>query len=235
MNINCDMGEGLQNEALIIPYINSANISCGLHAGDVKTIRETIVLAKKYRVSAGAHPSFDDRENFGRMEMELTTRELYELLTWQLKSISDIAADLGEQISHVKPHGALYNLSARHQLTAAVIATAVRDFNPLLTLFGLSGSFSIKEGKAAGLKTSEEGFADRRYNPDGSLVSRADPRAMITDVEEAVAQTLSLGSGKVRAVNGEIIYLHIDTICIHGDGINADVFAKAIHEALQDS
>ncbi len=233
MDINCDMGEGLQNEALIMPYINSANISCGLHAGDEKTIRETIEIASKYNVSIGVHPSFDDRENFGRLEMELTTRELYDLVTWQLKSISDIAADLGEKIRHVKPHGALYNLSARHQLTAAVIATAIRDFNPLLMLFGSSGSFSIREGKDAGLITAEEGFADRRYNPDGSLVSRADPRAMIMDLNEAVKQALSLSRGKVRAITGEIISLHIDTICIHGDGKNAVDFAKAIHEALQ--
>lgn len=235
MDINCDMGEGLQNEALILPYINAANISCGLHAGDEKAIRETIVLAKRYQVSTGAHPSFDDRENFGRLEMELSTLELYDLVIQQLKNISDIAADLDEQIRHVKPHGALYNLSARNQLTAAVIATAVRDFNPLLTLFGASGSYSIKEGKDAGLITAEEGFADRRYNPDGSLVSRADPKAMITDVNEAVKQALSLRRGEVQAITGEIIPLHIDTICIHGDGINAVDFARAIHEAFRSA
>lgn len=233
MDINCDMGEGMQNEAQIMPYINSANISCGLHAGDENTIGETIALAKKYHVNIGAHPSFDDRENFGRAEMELTARQIYDLVTGQLENMKEMAARFDEQLHHVKPHGALYNSSARNQFIAAIIATAVRDFNPSLVLYGLSGSFSIKEAKSARLKAAEEGFADRRYNADGSLVSRTDPKALITDVREAVEQALSLRQGKVLTVTGETIPLHVDTLCIHGDGANAVAFAKAIYKALQ--
>lgn len=233
MDINCDMGEGMQNEAQIMPYIHSANISCGLHAGDERSICETIALAKKYHVKIGAHPSYDDRENFGRVEWELTARQLYELVTGQLETMKEMAARFDEKLHHVKLHGALYNSSARNQFIAAIIATAIRDFDPLLVLYGLSGSFSIREAKAAGLKIAEEGFADRRYNPDGLLVPRTDPKALITEEKEAVEQALSLCEGKILSVTGVSISLHVDTICIHGDGANAVAFAKAIHQAIQ--
>ena len=154
IDLNCDMGEGIGNDAAIMPFISSANISCGYHAGDEKTIRETMELAARFKVSVGAHPSYADKKNFGREEMDLSTAEIHELITKQLILFNAIAIPAGISVKHVKPHGALYNKSAKDAKTANAIAMAVKDFDPKLILFGLSGSHSIKEAKAIGLKTA---------------------------------------------------------------------------------
>ena len=235
IHLNCDMGEGMPHDHLVMPYIDAANISCGLHAGDETTIRSTIESAIAHRVQIGAHPSFDDRARFGRVEMNLTDPELYDLVVRQLISFSKLVSEYGQQLTHVKPHGALYNLSAKNPRTASVIAQAVFDLDPGVCLYGLSGSASISEARRLGLLTKSETFADRRYAPDGSLVPRDRPGAVITHVEEIVEQCLFLREGKARAADGTFINLESETICIHGDGANAVLFARAIHERFRIS
>ena len=235
IDINCDMGEGMKNDEAIMPYISSANIACGYHAGDVDTIQKTIGLCLKYNIAIGAHPSFPDRENFGRVEMDLPKEELYELVTQQLFLLNEVADSFEAVVTHVKPHGALYNMSAKNKTIAKTIAQAVKDFNPELVLYGLSASYSISEAKAAGLRTVNEVFADRTYGDDGSLTPRSEKNALIEDENKAVQQVLQMIKDKTLAtVSGKIISVAADTICIHGDGKHAIQFAKAIHEACNN-
>lgn len=234
IDINCDMGEGAGNDALIMPFISSANIACGYHAGDEKTIWQTIDLAIKHKVAIGAHVSFLDKENFGRSEMKLSGEEIYELVTQQLIIIQEIAESFETAIHHVKPHGALYNMSAQYPVIAKAIANAVNDFNKNLLLFGLSGSPSIKEAEAAGLKTASEVFADRSYQDDGSLTPRAQKGAMLVDAVSVANQVEQIvRHSNVTALSGKVLSLQADTICIHGDGPHAVSFAKAIYERLK--
>ena len=229
MDINCDMGEGMSNDALIMPLISSANIACGYHAGDETTMRTTIALAQKYNVNIGAHPSFKDNENFGRTEMQLSKKEIYDLMIVQMQLMQDIAKEMQATIQHIKPHGALYNMSAKNLEIAEVIARAVRDFNKELVLFGMSGSLSIEAAKKMGIKTKSEVFADRTYQDDGSLTSRKEANAMIVTVEECLAHVKEMVENKrVISVNGKSIPIVADTICIHGDGNKAVEFAEAI-------
>ena len=232
-DINCDMGEGIGNDELIMPFIHSANIACGFHAGDPSTIWNTIELAVPYKVKIGAHISFLDRPNFGRAEIILPVDDLYDLVTQQLILFREIADSLDQKIAHVKPHGALYNMSAKDGSVANVIAKAVRDFDASLVLFGLSGSHSIEQAKAAGLQTASEVFADRSYQEDGSLTPRSMPGALIVDTGKVVKQVMQMiNEKKVTAVTGKIIPILAETICIHGDGKHAVEFAKAIQESL---
>lgn len=234
IDLNCDLGEGIGNEASIMPYISSANIACGYHAGDEKTIWNTVELCIKNKVAIGAHPSFLDKENFGRTEMQLDNQEIYELVTQQLVIIDEICNDLDSSLIHVKPHGALYNLSAKNKTVAKTIASAVKDFNHELILFGLSGSNSIKEAEKPGLKTCSEVFADRTYMDDGSLMPRSQAGAVIEDLSKAVEQALQMATqGVVISASGKKIKLKAETICLHGDGKHAIEFAKAINEALK--
>ena len=234
IDINCDTGEGIGNEEAIIPFISSANIACGYHAGDENTIWETAELCKKHNVAIGAHPSFFDKKNFGRTELKLDTDDIYDIVTQQLFIIDEIVSDLNVSIHHVKPHGALYNLSAKDKTTAAAIARAVKDFNHELILFGLSGSHSIKEAEKIGLETCNEVFADRTYMEDGSLMPRTMEGAVINDPDKVVHQALQLvNEGTVTTATGKTIKLKADTICIHGDGIHAVELAKEITENLK--
>ncbi len=233
IDINCDLGDRIGNDEAIMPYISSANIACGYHAGDEKTMKETVELCKKYNVAIGAHPSFPDRENFGRTDMLLPPSEVYETVVKQINALEKIAAASGVSLRHVKPHGALYNMAARDKSLAPFIALAVFDTNNKYILYGLSGSYLIKEGKNLGLKTASEVFADRTYKDDGSLTSRSKDDALILDTGTAVAQVLQMiKEGKVISTTGKKIPIIAETICIHGDGEHAIEFAKAIHEAL---
>jgi UPF0271 protein len=230
------MGEGIGKDELLMPFISSANIACGYHAGDAATIRDTIALCIKYNVSIGVHPSFDDRDNFGRMEMNLPADDLYDLILQQLIIFKEATDSLDQKITHVKPHGALYNMSAKDARAANVIAKAVRDFDSSLVLFGLSGSHSISEAKAIGLKTASEVFADRTYQDDGSLTPRSQPNALIEDAGKAVQQVLQMVKEKtVTTVSGKIIPVVAETICVHSDGKHATVFAKKIYEHFKQN
>lgn len=233
-DINCDMGEGIGNDELIMPFITSANIACGYHAGDSATMWQTVESAIKHKVTIGAHFSFFDRNNFGRREMQLDKKEIYDLVAQQLIILNEITSALDTKIDHVKPHGALYNMSARDAALANTIAKAVKDFDSSLLLFGLSGSHSISEAKAIGVKTASEVFADRTYLDDGSLTPRSQSNALINDAQKAVQQTLQMiKEGTVTTVSGKIIPIVAETICIHGDGKQAVEFAKAINHAVR--
>jgi len=232
-DINCDLGEGIGNDALIIPYITSANIACGYHAGDIDTMHQTIAICLKHNVSIGAHPSFLDRENFGRTEINLPVDDLYELLTQQLIIFSEVADSFGKTINHVKPHGALYNMSAKDALIANIIAKAVNDFDSNLILYGLSGSHSISVANRMGLKTASEVFADRTYQDDGSLTSRSKPDALLKNVEKMIQQVWQMTKdGTVTTISGKSIPIKAETICIHGDGEHAVEFANAINKLV---
>jgi 5-oxoprolinase (ATP-hydrolysing) subunit A len=235
-DLNCDMGEGMNNDAAIMPFISSANIACGFHAGSGDIIRQTIDLASKYNVHIGAHPSFHDRENFGRKEMHLSSDKLYAVVIEQLIKIDLIAKEKGAVLHHVKPHGALYNMAAKDSEMARTIAQAVKDFNEDLVLYGLSNSFLISEAKAAGLKTVNEVFADRTYQDDGSLTPRSQKNALIEDDDQCIQQVMQMiNEGKVTTTSGKTNPIVADTICIHGDGKHAVSFAKKIHEALKQT
>lgn len=232
--INCDMGEGAGTDEFIMPFINAANIACGYHAGDTATMWQTVELAIKNNVAIGAHVSFFDKENFGRSEMKLSNDEVYELVSQQLIILNEITTALDAKINHVKPHGALYNMSAKDGILATTIAKAVKDFDGNLILVGLSGSHSISEAKKVGLKTASEVFADRTYQDDGTLTPRSLTNALIDTEEKVIIQVLQMiKEGSVTTVTGKTIHIIAETICIHGDGKHAVEFAKVIYEAIK--
>lgn len=232
-DLNCDMGEGIGNDEMIMPCITSANIACGYHAGNEVTMRETILLAKKYNVNIGAHPSFMDRENFGRTEIKMSPEEVYDLVRQQIGLLQKIAAANDAQLHHVKPHGALYNMAAKDKALAKAIAKAVKDLDDNLILFGLSNSLLISEAKTMGLNTASEVFADRTYQDDGSLTARSQPNALIENVDDVIQQVLMMvNHNKVKTLSGKEIGIVAETICIHGDGEHAVAFASAIRSSL---
>jgi len=234
VDLNCDMGEGMKNDSAIMPFISSANIACGFHAGNEQTMKQTVELALRYGVAIGAHPSFNDKENFGRSEMNLSNSEIYQLVTRQINILAAIAKSSGASLHHVKPHGALYNMSARQEAVAAAIAKAVYDYNPALILFGLSESVSIREARKAGLKTASEVFADRTYQDDGTLTSRKLPGALIESKEQMARQVLQMIKEKtVTTVSGKKIPICAETVCIHGDGEHAAEFAAELYTELK--
>ena len=234
IDINCDLGEGIGNDELIMPFISSANIACGFHAGDENTMIQTVELCKKYNVAVGAHPSYPDRENFGRTDMLLHPGEIYEMIVKQINLMEKIADERDVPVHHVKPHGALYNMTARDKMLAPFVALAILDTDSKYILYGLSGSYLIKEGKNLGVKTASEVFADRTYKDDGMLSPRNKPGALIEETEKAVAQVLQMvKEGTVTSVAGKKIPIVAETVCIHGDGKHAVEFAKAIHQALK--
>ncbi len=235
-DLNCDLGEGIGNDEAIMPFITSANIACGYHAGDETTIQKTVAMAKKAGVAIGAHPSFFDRENFGRTEIkDLEPQQVYDLVKAQLKIIQKIVAEGNARLHHVKPHGALYNMAARDPALSMAIAHAIYDFDKTLVLFGLSGSYLISEAKGTGIKTASEVFADRTYQDDGSLTPRTRPNAIIEDEEQSIGQVIQMiKHGKVTSTSGKELPIVAETICLHGDGKNAVAFAKAIYKKLKD-
>lgn len=235
IDINCDMAEGMGNERELMPFISSANIACGYHAGDEGLMRETIGLCMKYKVAIGAHPSFHDRENFGRSNMNLPLSEVSKIVTDQLHIIKNIADTLGARLHHVKPHGALYNMAAKDAALARAIAVAIKNFDKNLILYGLSQSAMIVEGEKIQLQTANEVFADRTYQPDGTLTPRTQANALINDEQGAILQALRLAKEhKVKTVNEMDIDLKADTICLHGDGKHAVAFARLIYSRFKN-
>lgn len=241
IDLNCDMGESTAHQIIgddqgIMPFISSANIACGMHGGDEQVMAATIDLAKQFQVAIGAHPSFADKENFGRKEMELDPAEIQTLIMKQVADIKRIAESKGAAVTHVKPHGALYNMAARRQDYAEAIVDAVMSIDPTLVLFGLSGSLMLRAADQIGLAYCAEVFADRSYQDDGSLTPRTQPGAVITQVEQAVQQVIGMvKEGRVRSMNGRWITLRADTICIHGDTPGAADYAKAIRLGLEEA
>lgn len=234
IDLNCDMGEGLLTDADIMPFISSANIACGYHAGDRDTIARTITMALEHQVSIGAHPGFADKENFGRTEQHLSDAALYDLISTQLHVMDTVCRTLGATMQHVKPHGALYNMAAKTPAMARVIAKAVKDTYPRLRFYGLSNSWLIKAAAETGLATASEVFADRTYQDDGSLTPRNQPNALIENEEQSIQQVLQMVTQQnVTTVTGKTIPLTAETICLHGDGAHAVPFAQAIHAALR--
>lgn len=233
IDLNCDMGEGIGHDEAIMPFITSANIACGFHAGNEQTMRSTILLAKKYKVHVGAHPSFLDKENFGRTEILFSPQEVYDLVQQQLSILKAIADDCEAPLHHVKPHGALYNMAAREEKLAEAICRAVNDFDSRLIIYGLSNSYLISEAKKLGLTAWQEVFADRTYQSDGSLTPRSHPNALIEDEERAVNQILQMINDQtVTTVSGEQIPICPETVCLHGDGKHAVQFARQLRHAL---
>lgn len=222
IDLNCDLGEGVGNDEAIMLFITSANIACGFHAGDESTMRETIKLAKKFNVNVGAHPSWEDRENFGRKEMNLSPSEAKKIVQYQIELFSNIAKGENVKLIHVKPHGALYNQSAKDSDLAKAIAHAIKNVSQDLILVGLAGSRSIDAGIQIGLRVAREGFPDRRYNSDGSLMSRNLAGAVIESPTEVANHALGL------IQNG-----NMDTLCLHGDNVNATENAKLLREVLE--
>ena len=224
IDLNCDMGEGMDTDAEIFPFISSANIACGGHAGDPDTMRRTIALALEHGVAIGAHPSYPDRENFGRLDImgkPLRPQDLPGLLHEQLHRLQSICREFGTRLLHVKPHGALYNRAAVDPAVAMLIVQAIANFDDSLLLYGLSGSVMASVADAAGISFVPEVFADRTYQADGTLTPRSQPGALIEDPALAVAQVLRMTSeGRGQ------------TVCLHGDGAHAVEFARVIHEAL---
>jgi 5-oxoprolinase (ATP-hydrolysing) subunit A len=221
IDLNCDLGEGVGNDEDIMPYITSANIACGFHAGDEHTMRETIRLAKRFGVNAGAHPSWDDRENFGRVEMDVSPEEAAKLVVEQIQILAGIAKKEAVTLTHVKPHGALYNQAAKDIELASAIARAVKTVSMDLILVGLSGSRSLEAGREVGIRVAAEGFPDRGYNTDGSLMSRLLPGALIESPEEVARHAVEL-----------IKQGGMDTLCLHGDHPRAAENAKLLRDVL---
>lgn len=236
IDLNCDLGEGAGHDAELMPWVTSANIACGAHAGDEGTMRNTVELAQRHGVAIGAHPGLNDRENFGRIERAVTPEEVYQLVLAQTRALQRIASAAAARVVHVKLHGALYNLAARNTLLAEATANAVYEVDPRLMLFGLAGSHLLAAGRNAGLAVASEVFADRAYEADGSLTPRSKPGALIENEEHATTQALRMvREGKVRAASGTDVAVQADTICLHGDGAHAVAFAQRITSALKEA
>ena len=234
IDLNCDMGEGCGHDAELLDLVSSANIACGFHAGDDETMRRTAEMAIEKNVAIGAHPGYRDRVNFGRREMTLSPKEVFELVTDQIVQLDHLVKGAGGILNHVKPHGALYNQAARDSELAAAIADAVVAYDPDLVLFGLSGTICISEAERRGLRAASEVFADRTYQPDGSLTSRSLANALISDDDESVSQALRMvRDGVVASTDGTLVHVKAETICLHGDGLHAVPFARAIRTALE--
>jgi UPF0271 protein len=233
IDLNADLGEGCGTDEALLDLISSANIACGWHAGDAATMAQTVQWALARGVAVGAHPSYPDRENFGRTEMNRAPELVYADVLYQIGALAAIVQAQGGRLAHVKAHGALYNQAARDPVLADAIVRAVRDFDPGLTFFGLAGSAMVRVARDAGLKVKEEVFADRGYNPDGSLVKRGTPGALHEDEEVALGQTLTMvREQRVRAIDGTWVPIRAETVCLHGDGAHALAFARRIRERL---
>jgi len=230
IDLNCDMGENIGNDEDIMPYITSANIACGFHAGDSKTMQATVRLAKRYGVNVGAHPSWLDVEGFGRREMMLPADEVEALILYQIGALAAITKAEGMELVHVKPHGAIYNQAAKDRVLANAIARAVKRFSGELILVGLAGSGLIEAGLEVGLKVANEGFPDRNYNPDGTLVSRKEPHAIVESPEDVAKHAVQLIRNGILFGEKQV---QVNTLCLHGDHPRAAENAKHVRDALE--
>ena len=234
VDINADLGEGAGHDEELFELISSANIATGFHAGDSDTMHAAVSSAKKHGVAVGAHPSFFDRENFGRKEQKVGNQEVFDAVIYQLGVFQAIASAVGAQPNHVKPHGALYNMAVRDQDLADTIARAIESVDPKLILFAPDKSELARAGEAHGLQIAHEIFADRNYLNDGWLVPRTRPDALLHDPSEAAQRVVRmLREGKVRSVEGRDVEVRGETICIHGDTPGAVEFARKLRSQLE--
>lgn len=235
IDLNCDMGEGFYNDAALMPFISSTNIACGYHAGNIEIMKQTVDLALQNNVAVGAHFSFDDKQNFGRSEIQLHQKKLYSLVSAQIILLYKICLEKGTKLHHVKPHGALYNMAVKDAEMANTIAEAIKDIDENLMLYGLSGSCLINEANKLNLKTVSEVFADRTYQDDGNLTARNFSNTIIEDENKFIQQVIQIIQKQtVVSVSGNIISIVAETICIHGDGNYAVNFAKKINQTLKE-
>ena len=233
IDLNADLGEGAGHDDELLSLVTSANIACGFHAGSPAAMRESILAARAKGVAVGAHPSFDDRENFGRREMALPGHEVFTLVVYQVGAFHALAHSLGVAPRHVKPHGALYNMAARNEEMADAIVRAMKAVDPKLILFAPPESDLSRAAEASGVQVAREVFADRNYMPDGSLVPRDRPDALLHDPVEAANRVYGmLHEKKVRAIDGTDVPVEADTICVHGDTPGAVDFARELRLAL---
>ena len=229
IDLNCDLGEGAGNDLLIIPHIARANIACGGHAGTIDTMKDTVASAMKYGVKIGAHPGYPDPDHFGRVSLNMSRADLHDSIIGQVRTLKQITEGLGGKLVHVKPHGALYNDAARDPAIARIIADAVFRVDPGLIFVGLSGSVMITAAEECGLKTAHEVFADRTYTDEGFLVPRTHPDALIADINKSISQvTRMILKGEVVSLNGKVLPIRADTVCLHGDQPGAPELAKAL-------
>ena len=238
ININCDLGESsklhsTENDPLLLEIVNSANIACGYHAGDKPTMEKTIVISKKNNVSIGAHPSFNDPENFGRRRLNLPSSEIKKLIIDQINILTNVANNKGMKVTHVKPHGALNNMACENYDLAKIISESIMKVNKELIFLVPTGSEMEKAGKKIGIKVAAEIFADRNYEDDGNLVSRAKKNAMIADPEVAKKHVIKMVEKQaLNCYSGKLIPCEIDSVCVHGDGKSAVNTAKEIKKGL---
>jgi UPF0271 protein len=244
IDLNADVGEafgaytigpgGVTNDAGLLKSVTSANVAAGFHAGDPSVIRDTIRAAKSHGVAVGAHPGFPDLVGFGRRDMNVTPKEAEDFVLYQIAAVAGMAAAEGVKLQHVKPHGALFNMAARDPGLAGAIACATAAFSRSLILFGLPGSEILNAGRAAGLRVAAEAFADRAYEADGSLVPRRKPGAVINDTASVVSRAIRMAKDQVvTAIDGTIVKLDVDTICVHGDTAGADDLASRLRAGLE--
>lgn len=239
IDLNCDLGESfgawsMGNDAALLDVVTSANIACGFHAGDPGTIRHTVLRAIARGVAVGAHPSLPDLQGFGRRRMDVSPDEVYDLVLYQIGAVAAFARAGRGRLHHVKPHGALYHMAASDPAIAKAVATAARDFDPDLVLYGLAGGAQAAAGEALGLAVAAEVFADRAYAADGNLVPRGRPGATIEAEARAVDQALDLvRDRRVLSLDGVWVPVVADTICVHGDNPSAVALARALRTALE--
>jgi len=230
MDINCDLGEGIGNDQAIMPYLGSCNIACGGHTGDLESMRSTVMLAREHGVNIGAHPSFLDRINFGRKEINVPSELLKQQISDQIFVLKDIASSLGVSLHHVKPHGALYNLAAKSVETAELIIDIMQDLGDEIYLYVPFNSVIERLSEKRGVSRCIEVFADRNYNDDFSLVARTEPNAIIEDPEEIKLRVNEMiKKCAVTSINGIKMKTEIQTICLHGDHTNAVQIAKTLY------
>jgi 5-oxoprolinase (ATP-hydrolysing) subunit A len=240
IDLNSDVGESfgtwsLGDDQRLVPLVSSVNVACGFHAGDPLTIQRTVALAVAHGVAVGAHPGYPDLAGFGRRDLDMAADELEAALVYQIGAVAAFARAAGSDLRHVKPHGALYNRAARDAALAASIARAVRAVSVDLVLVGLVGSALLDAGREAGLRVAAEAFADRTYEPDGSLRSRRKADAVLATPEAAAEQALQIARHRRVETPGGSLPINADTLCIHGDTPNAPDVARAVREALESA
>ncbi|WP_102336264.1 LamB/YcsF family protein [Salimicrobium jeotgali] len=240
IDLNCDMGEGFGvynkgRDREVLDHVTSANIACGFHAGDSRLMKETVRMAAEKNVAVGAHPGLPDLAGFGRRKMDITPEDAYDFVLYQTGALQAFAEAEGTRLQHVKPHGALYNTAAKDAELAQAIAEAVRDAGGMM-LYGLAGSELLKAGKNAGLTVVSEVFADRLYQPDGTLTPRKEKGAVITDRDQALEQVRDMVlHQRVRTGEGTTIDIQADSVCVHGDNSEAVDFTRSIRKFLEDN